>query len=194
VATTALANGVAEEVFFRGALYAAIGVDRPVITSTAVYVLATAATRNPALLFASLIMGALFGMQRRITGDIQASVLTHVTWSALMLRFLPPLFAERPDMHGSRPRGRLMLPGPPTPEKRAVRGSNATGGSSRRLLPGGSSPAANQRDAEQQGAGQRGLDGARPAAGPQDAERVGLGLPGAEQQAAEGGVDPPRRR
>jgi membrane protease YdiL (CAAX protease family) len=103
VATTALANGVAEEVFFRGALYAAIGVDRPVITSTAVYVLATAATRNPALLFASLIMGALFGMQRRITGGIQASVLTHVTWSALMLRFLPPLFAERPDMHGSRP-------------------------------------------------------------------------------------------
>ena len=52
VATTALANGVAEEVFFRGALYAAIGVDRPVISSTGVYGLATAATRNPALLFA----------------------------------------------------------------------------------------------------------------------------------------------
>ena len=74
-----------------------------------------------------------------------------------------------------------MLPGPPTPEKRAVRGSNATGGSS---------PAANQRDAEQQGAGQRSLDRVRPAAGPQDAERVGLGLPGTEQQAAAGGVDP----
>jgi membrane protease YdiL (CAAX protease family) len=103
VATTALANAVAEEVFFRGALYAAIGVDRPVTTSTAVYGLATAATRNPALLLASLIMGALFGVQRRVTGGIQASVLTHVTWSALMLRFLPPLFAERPDEHGSRP-------------------------------------------------------------------------------------------
>ena len=102
VATTALANAVAEEVFFRGALYAAIGVERPVITSTAIYVLATAATRNPALLFASLIMGALFGMQRRITGGIQASVLTHVTWSALMLRFLPPLFADRADVHDPR--------------------------------------------------------------------------------------------
>jgi membrane protease YdiL (CAAX protease family) len=98
VATTMLANGIAEEVFFRGALYAAIGVDRPVATSTAVYVAATAATRNPALVLASLVMGALFGMQRRVTGGIQAPVLTHVTWSALMLRYLPPLFADRPDV------------------------------------------------------------------------------------------------
>ncbi|SHN77142.1 hypothetical protein SAMN05660350_02488 [Geodermatophilus obscurus] len=98
VATTALANAVAEEVFFRGALYAAIGVDRPVVVSTAVYGLATAATRNPALLVAALVMGVLFGVQRRVTGGIQASVLTHVTWSALMLRFLPPLFAGRADV------------------------------------------------------------------------------------------------
>ncbi|SNS22698.1 hypothetical protein SAMN06893096_102594 [Geodermatophilus pulveris] len=103
VATTALLNGVAEEVFFRGALYAAIGVDRPVVTSTAVYGLATAATRNPALLLASLVMGALFGLQRRVTGGIQASVLTHVTWSALMLRYLPPLFADHPDVRAPRP-------------------------------------------------------------------------------------------
>jgi hypothetical protein len=103
VATTALANGVAEEIFFRGALYAAIGAERPVLVSTAVYGLATAATRNPALLLASLVMGALFGTQRRITGGIQAPVITHVTWSALMLRFLPPLFADRPDVHDPRP-------------------------------------------------------------------------------------------
>ena len=95
VATTALANAVAEEVFFRGALYAALGAGRPVLSSTAVYALATAATRNPALLLASVVMGGLFGVQRRATGGIQAPVLTHVTWSALMLRFLPPLFAER---------------------------------------------------------------------------------------------------
>jgi hypothetical protein len=44
-------------------------------------------------------MGALFGVQRRLTGGIQAPVLTHVTWSALMLRFLPPLFADRSDVH-----------------------------------------------------------------------------------------------
>ncbi|MDP5185493.1 CPBP family intramembrane metalloprotease [Blastococcus sp. BMG 814] len=56
VLTTTLANGVAEEVFFRGALYAAAGADRPVIVSTAVYGLATTATRNPALVLASVPM------------------------------------------------------------------------------------------------------------------------------------------
>jgi membrane protease YdiL (CAAX protease family) len=95
VLTTTLANGVAEEVFFRGALYAAAGADRPVLVSTAVYGLATTATRNPALVLASVPMGLLFAVQRRVTGGIQAPVLTHVTWSALMLRYLPPLFADR---------------------------------------------------------------------------------------------------
>ncbi len=95
VLTTTLANGMAEEVFFRGALYAAAGVRRPVLVSTAVYGLATVATRNPALVLASVPMGLLFGVQRRITGGIQAPVLTHVVWSTLMLRYLPPLFADR---------------------------------------------------------------------------------------------------
>ncbi|MGY2083970.1 CPBP family intramembrane glutamic endopeptidase [Blastococcus sp. SYSU DS0539] len=95
VLTTTLANGVAEEVFFRGALYAAAGADRPVLASTAVYGLATTATRNPALVLASVPMGLLFAVQRRITGGIQAPMLTHVVWSTLMLRYLPPLFADR---------------------------------------------------------------------------------------------------
>ena len=95
VVTTTLANGVAEEVFFRGALYAAAGADRPVLVSTVVYGLATTATRNQALVLASVPMGLLFAVQRRVTGGIQASVLTHVVWSALMLRYLPPLFADR---------------------------------------------------------------------------------------------------
>ena len=29
------------------------------------------------------------------TGGIQAPLLTHLTWSVLMLRFLPPLFRRR---------------------------------------------------------------------------------------------------
>jgi CAAX protease family protein len=95
VLSTTLANGVAEEVFFRGALYAAAGADRPVLVSTAVYGLATTATRNPALVLASVPMGLLFAQQRRVTGGIQAPMLTHVVWSALMLRYLPPLFADR---------------------------------------------------------------------------------------------------
>ena len=38
------------------------------LASTAVYGLATTATRNPALVLASLPMGLLFAQQRRITG------------------------------------------------------------------------------------------------------------------------------
>jgi uncharacterized protein len=93
---TALANGLGEEVFFRGALFAAIGGRHPVLASTAIYTLAATATRNPALMLASATMGALFGLQRRATGGIQAPVLTHLTWSTLMLRFLPPLLDDPP--------------------------------------------------------------------------------------------------
>jgi uncharacterized protein len=95
VAATTLANGAAEEVFFRGALYAAAGTPHPVLASTAVYVAATVPTRNPALVLASLPMGALFALQRRASGGILAPAITHLTWSTLMLRYLPPLFRDR---------------------------------------------------------------------------------------------------
>lgn len=99
VLLTTLANGAAEEVFFRGALYAAIGEQHPVALSTAAYALATVPTRNPALVLAASVMGTLFAAQRRASGGIQAPALTHLTWSVLMLRYLPPLFrqGERPD-------------------------------------------------------------------------------------------------
>jgi membrane protease YdiL (CAAX protease family) len=94
VLLTALANGAAEEVFFRGALYAAIGQQHPVALSTGAYALATVPTRNPALVLAATVMGTLLAAQRRASGGIQAPVLTHLTWSTLMLRYLPPLFRE----------------------------------------------------------------------------------------------------
>jgi uncharacterized protein len=101
VALTTLANGAAEEVFFRGALYHALGPRHPVALSTAAYVLGTTSTRNPALVLASVAMGTLFGLQRRATGGIQAPLLTHLTWSALMLRYLPRLFPRPPQVgHG----------------------------------------------------------------------------------------------
>ena len=90
-----LANGAAEEVFFRGALYAAIGEKYPVALSTGAYTLATVTTRNPALVLAAGAMGTLFAAQRRASGGIQAPVLTHLTWSVLMLRYLPPLFRDQ---------------------------------------------------------------------------------------------------
>lgn len=97
VLLTTLANGVGEEIFFRGALYAALP-SHPVAASTAVYALSTTTTRNPALVLAAAVMGTLFGLQRRATGGLQAPTITHLTWSALMLRFLPPLF-RRPSTH-----------------------------------------------------------------------------------------------
>lgn len=91
---TTLANGIGEEIFFRGALYAALGDKHPVALSTAVYTLSVTTSRNPALVLAAGFMGTLFGLQRRASGGLQASTLTHLTWASLMLRFLPPLFQE----------------------------------------------------------------------------------------------------
>lgn len=87
-----LATGAGEEIFFRGAVYSAAGRRHPMIVSTGAYALSTVATRNPALVLASLVMGTLFARQRRTSGGVLAPMLTHLTWSALMLRYLPPLF------------------------------------------------------------------------------------------------------
>ncbi|WP_436494350.1 CPBP family intramembrane glutamic endopeptidase [Actinokineospora sp. HUAS TT18] len=91
VLLTTLATGAAEEVFFRGALPELIGPPGTV----AVYALATTPTRNPALVLAAVVMGTLFTAQRNLTGGIQAPVITHLVWSTLMLRYLPPLFEAR---------------------------------------------------------------------------------------------------
>ena len=58
VLATTLANGVAEEVFFRGSLSPHSVRLHPAAASTAAYVLTTCATRNPALVLASGVMGA----------------------------------------------------------------------------------------------------------------------------------------
>ena len=68
VTVLTLGNGAAEEVFFRGALFAAIGRRHPVLISTVIYALVTIATGNPMLVFAAVIMGVLFGLQRRASG------------------------------------------------------------------------------------------------------------------------------
>jgi len=84
-------NGVAEELFFRGALYAAIPW-HPVVVSTVAYVIATLATGNFMLGFAAVVLGAVVGLERRALGGVLAPVLTHVTWSAVMLFALPLVF------------------------------------------------------------------------------------------------------
>ena len=87
----ASASGVAEELFFRGALWSG---PRPIRTATLAYAASTAATGNPALVLAGLITSVIFGWQRDATGGVLAPAVTHVTWSVLMLSYLPPLFGD----------------------------------------------------------------------------------------------------
>jgi uncharacterized protein len=86
-------NGIAEELFFRGALYTALGKWHPVLVSTVVYVVATGATTgNPMLGFAGLIVGGVCAFERRATGGVLAPVLTHFFWGLVMVLALPPVF------------------------------------------------------------------------------------------------------
>ena len=94
IALVTLTNGIAEEIFFRGALFAAIGRRWAVPLSTIVYAGATVATANAMLVFAALVLGFVLALQRRASGGILAPILTHVTWSATMLFALPALIHQ----------------------------------------------------------------------------------------------------
>jgi len=86
-------NGIAEELFFRGALYTALGKWHPVLVSTVIYVVATGATTgNPMLGFAALILGVVCAFERRATGGVLAPMLTHFFWGLVMVLALPPIF------------------------------------------------------------------------------------------------------
>jgi CAAX protease family protein len=87
-----LVNGVAEEIFFRGALYTALGRYRPVLISTLLYTSATLASGNPMLGFAAIILGTVCALERRASGGVLAPVLTHLVWGLIMVLALPPLF------------------------------------------------------------------------------------------------------
>jgi hypothetical protein len=92
VLLTTLANGAAEEVFFRGALYAASARSTPSRSARCLRA-ATVTTRNPAWCWRHRPGNAVRRAAARL-GGIQAPVLTHLTWSILMLRYLPPLFRK----------------------------------------------------------------------------------------------------
>lgn len=85
-------NGVAEELFFRGALYTALGRYHPVLISTLLYTAATMASGNPMLGFAAIILGTVCALERRASGGVLAPVLTHVGWGLIMVLVLPPMF------------------------------------------------------------------------------------------------------
>jgi uncharacterized protein len=86
-----LVNGIAEEMFFRGAVYEAAP-RYPIAVATVANALVVAASGNLMLTFAAVLLGLVVGLQRRATGGLLAPVLTHITWSTVMLIALPLLF------------------------------------------------------------------------------------------------------
>lgn len=86
-----LVNGIAEELFFRGAAYASI-TKSPVAWTTLAYGVATLATGNVMLSFAAVLLGVVVGLERRASGGILGPILTHITWSLSMLLILPLVF------------------------------------------------------------------------------------------------------
>ena len=87
---TTVLNGIAEELFFRGGLYAAIP-RRQVVVTTIAYTIATAATGNVMLAFAAAFLGVVVGLQRRASGGVLAPIITHLIWSVTMLYALPAI-------------------------------------------------------------------------------------------------------
>ena len=89
VLTLALVNAVAEELFFRGALLEVLAARHALFVSIVIYIAVTAVAGNTALAVAALVMGVIFAIERLITGSVLASIVTHVTWSTLIILFLP---------------------------------------------------------------------------------------------------------
>lgn len=87
-----LINGLAEEIFFRGALYTSMPRKYRVVVSTILYTAATSVSGNPMLGFAAVILGLVCAFERRATGGVLAPMLTHLMWGLIMVLALPPIF------------------------------------------------------------------------------------------------------
>jgi membrane protease YdiL (CAAX protease family) len=86
-------NGIAEELYFRGALYAAVNPRWAVAVTTVAYVVVTIFSGVPLLVLAALVLGLITGLQRRVTGGILGPIVTHLVWSLGMLLLLPAVLA-----------------------------------------------------------------------------------------------------
>lgn len=93
VALVTAVNGVAEELFFRGAVYASLDRRFNAVGSTALYAASTLFTGVPLLTFAAVCLGLLTAAQRRVTGGVLGPIASHLTWSLGMLILLPPLLS-----------------------------------------------------------------------------------------------------
>jgi membrane protease YdiL (CAAX protease family) len=96
VLLTAGVNAVAEELYFRGAVWDMLGDSRPLALTSAVYTASTAASRNLSLVLGGAATSLIFGAQRARSGGVVAPAVAHLTWSVLMVTCLAPLFRSPP--------------------------------------------------------------------------------------------------
>lgn len=91
VAILTVMNSIGEELFFRGALYGAVGGRQAMLVTTLVYAVTTIPTGIPMLVLAAAALGVVVGLQRRVTGGVLGPVITHLIWSLGLLFLLPSL-------------------------------------------------------------------------------------------------------
>ena len=82
-------NAVAEELYFRGGLYAAVGGRPAVAVTTIVYALVTIPSGIPLLALTGAALGLVLGLQRRVTDGVLGPIITHLVWAMGMLFLLP---------------------------------------------------------------------------------------------------------
>lgn len=87
VALGAVAAGVAEEVFYRGALFERVRL--PVLTVTLAHMATTLPAGNVALTLAAGVLGIVLGLSRRASGGWWAPAVTHSVWGLLVAAWLP---------------------------------------------------------------------------------------------------------
>lgn len=87
VALAVAVAGVAEEVYYRGAVFERAPL--PVVSATLAHVIATLPAGNVALTGAAVVLGAACGLSRRASGGWWTPAVVHVTWSLLVIAWLP---------------------------------------------------------------------------------------------------------
>lgn len=93
VVALALLNGVAEELFFRGALYDVLPARLAVPATTVLYALTTLGSGVLLLTLAAVLLGLLTAVLRRVTGGVLAPAAAHLTWTASMIGLLPSVLS-----------------------------------------------------------------------------------------------------
>ncbi|WOC13262.1 hypothetical protein MP11Mi_23630 [Gordonia sp. MP11Mi] len=93
----AAVTGVAEEMFFRGALFdvasRSLSGDsiRTVAATTILYTVVTAVTANLGLTLAAAALGAMVGTARAYSGSVIPAIVGHLAWTVATIGILPQL-------------------------------------------------------------------------------------------------------